>query len=174
MSLRLICAAVALVSLLWVESADAADKFAFVDVQRAISSSDAAKQARNLLMSAKGKTQAKVDAKKSQIETMQADLKKRGALMTPEAKAEFNAKLQREMRDFRRMVEDLQLRLDRENARWTKRITGALREVIEEMGREKGYTAVFGKGQVLYATDTIDITDQVLKRLNERTASLFK
>ncbi|HIJ85411.1 MAG TPA: OmpH family outer membrane protein [Magnetococcales bacterium] len=56
---------------------------------------------------------------------------------------------------------------------WTKKISEAMREVIEEIGRERGYAVIFGKGQVLYASSAIDITDQVLKRLNKRTTGWF-
>ncbi|MBF0109240.1 MAG: OmpH family outer membrane protein [Magnetococcales bacterium] len=147
--------------------------FAYVDVPRAMASSDAAKRARELLEKKLASKQREVDAMEQKIKSLKDDLEKRKGLMTPEARAETSESVRNKFREYQRLVEDNQSVIDRENGRWTKKISEAMREVIEEIGRERGYTIIFGKGQVLYASSAIDITDQVLKMLNKRTTSWF-
>ena len=148
-------------------------QLAFVDVPRAMASSDAAKQARDILKKKLDAKQTEVTVMESEIKKMKESLEKRKSLMTRESSSELEGKIRRKFRDYQRLVEDNQAAIDRENGRWTKRITGALKEVIEEIGQEEGYTAVFGKGQVLFASASIDITDKVLTRLNKRTKEWF-
>lgn len=147
--------------------------FAFVDVPRAMASSDAAKRARELLEKKLASKQKEVDAMEQKIKALKDDVEKRKNAMTPESRAETSESVRGKFREYQRLVEDNQAAIDRENGRWTKKISEAMREVIEEIGRERGYTVIFGKGQVLYANSTIDITDQVLVRLNKRTTSWF-
>lgn len=147
--------------------------FAYVDVPRAMASSDAAKRARDLLEKKLASKQKEVDSLEQKIKGMKSDLEKRKSLMTPESRAETSEKVRSKFREYQRLVEDNQASIDRENGLWTKKISEAMREVIEEIGREQGFTVVFGKGQVLFASGSIDITDQVLKRLNKRTTSWF-
>ena len=157
----------ALLTLFAADSVWAAEyKMAFVDVPRAMAASEAAKQARDILQKKLASKQKEVSAMESEIKEMKAELEKRKG-------ADQEGEMRGKMRDYQRLVEDNQAAIDRENGRWTKKITEALLKVIEEIGREEGFTVIFGKGQALFAAGTIDITDRVLVRLNERTKKWF-
>jgi hypothetical protein len=46
--------------------------------------------------------------------------------------------------------------------------------VINQVGKEKGYTLIFNKyapGMLVYADDAIDITDEVLRRFNTQVTA---
>lgn len=153
----------------------AALKVAYVDIARAIDSSMAATNAREML---KGKLDAKqreVSAMESEIKEMKADFEKRKGLLNPESRAELDGRIRRKFREYQRLVEDNQAALDRENNRWTKKMTQAMSEVVEEVGRERGYTMIFAKNpRILYFNESVDITDEVLSRFNKRTEGWFK
>ncbi|MBF0270484.1 MAG: OmpH family outer membrane protein [Magnetococcales bacterium] len=147
--------------------------FAYVDVPRVMASSAAAQYARDMLKKKLAVKQKEVDAMESEIKSLKAKVEQGGNMMNREARADMENTTRRKFREYQRLVEDNQAAIDRENGVWTKKITEALRVVIEEIGREKGFTAVFGKGQVLFANASIDISDQVLSRLNEHTKKWF-
>lgn len=107
------------------------------------------------------------------INQMKNDLEQRKNLMTPEARSELAGNIRRKFREFQRLVEDNQAAVDRENRRWTKKLTEALREVIEDVGRESKYTAIFSRGQILFVAPGIDITDKILIQLNKKTKNWF-
>lgn len=148
-------------------------KMAFVDVPRAMSASEAAKKARDILNKKLAAKQKEVSVMEEEIKRMKADAEKRKGLTRPEANTDLDNEMRHKFRAYQRLVEDNQAAIDRENGRWTTKITGALLKVIEEIGLEEGFTVVFGKGQVLFAAGSIDITDRVLKRLNMRTKNWF-
>ncbi|MBF0453502.1 MAG: OmpH family outer membrane protein [Magnetococcales bacterium] len=148
-------------------------KFAYVDVPRVMASSEAGKRARELLKQKLAVKQKEVTAMEANINKMKENLEQRKSLMTPESRSELAGKIRRKFREFQRLVEDNQAAVDRENRRWTKKLTETLREVIEEVGREKKYTAIFSKGQILFVAPTIDITDKVLLQLNKKTKNWF-
>ena len=148
-------------------------KLAFVDVPRAMAASDAAKQARDILQKKLAAKQKEVSSMEAEIKAMKAKVEKRKSVSRADAAQDQAGEIRSKLRDYQRLVEDNQAAIDRENGRWTKKITEALLKAIEEIGREEGFTVVFGKGQVLFAAGSIDITDRVLVRLNERTKKWF-
>lgn len=69
--------------------------------------------------------------------------------------------LRRDVRDTREdLAEDINIRLNEELARVEEDIHAA----IEELGRERGYDLIFSS-PVEYASDRVDLTDEVLERL---------
>lgn len=153
-------------------------KFAYVDVPRAIASSDAARRARDLLQKKLEYKQREVDAMEEEVkalkeEKLREEKEQPEGMLKPEGRSETAILLSKKLREYQRLVEENQAALDKENGVWTKKITDTLRQVIQEIGREEGYTAIFGKGQVLYSATAIDITDRVLSRLNEHTRKWY-
>nr|CRH05177.1 Putative Outer membrane chaperone Skp (OmpH) [Candidatus Magnetococcus massalia] len=150
------------------------DKVAFVNMQRAISSSTAARAARSILKQKLAKRQKDVDAMQANLKRMQEALKKQSRLLSAEALAEKRASWNRRFREYQRLVEDHTRAQESENVRLTRRITAAVREVIEDIARERGFVLVLDKGQVIFSAPDIDITEVVLGRLNSRTKDWFK
>lgn len=147
--------------------------FAYVDVPRVLASSDASKSARELLKKKLADKQKELDAMEAKIKKMKDELDKKNSLIKPEVRQKQAEDIRKQFREYQRLLEDNQAGIDQENSMWTKKIMEALKEVLEEMAREMNYTAIFGKGQVLYSSSSIDITDQVLKRLNKHTEKWF-
>ncbi|MBF0625781.1 MAG: OmpH family outer membrane protein [Magnetococcales bacterium] len=156
-------------------TASAADvpKFASVNVQKVLAESKASKQALEMLQRNTANKQQQLTARETEIKQLINEFKKKESVMSLEARNEAQENIQNKQREYRRLAEDHQAALDQENAHWTKKITRALQSVIRELGREQGYTAVFGKGQVIYASPETDITPQVLERLDARTKDWF-
>ncbi len=154
-------------------TAEAADaKIAYVDVQRAIASSDAAKKARETLQRMLDVKQREVTSMENELKRMKEDLENGKSVSTAEAQNERAERFRNRYRDFQRLLEDNQAALDRENGLWTKKITGTIRKTIEELSRERGFSMVVGKGQVLYSSPSIDITEEVMERMNRQTRDM--
>ncbi|MBF0622046.1 MAG: OmpH family outer membrane protein [Magnetococcales bacterium] len=162
-----------MLALLPVSAGAAESKFAYVDVTRILSSADAADEARSSLKKKLATKQKEISAMEEELKTLKEKLDKQKSFMNADAQMELKENISRKYRAYQRFMEDNQAVLDRESGRWNKRIMSALGEVIQEIGKEAGYTVVFGKGQVLYHSPSIDITDTVLKRLNQRTKKGF-
>jgi outer membrane protein len=151
----------------------ASERFAYVDVPRVMTSSEGRRSAQELFKKKLAVKQKEVTAMEADINQMKSELKLRKDLMTTESRSELAGKIRRKLREFQRLIEDNQAAVDRENRLWTKKLTEALGEVIEEIGREKKYTAIFSRGQILFVAPSIDITDTVLNQLNKKTKNWF-
>lgn len=162
--------------MIWDFSMADASKFAYVDVSRvdrAIFNSDAAKKARSNFKEKLRKKEDEIVMMRKEIQQMKIDFKKRASLMQSEAKKQLEKAIRDKELEYQLLVEAAQTTMKQENSRWNKKITTALKEVIVLIGRENHYTAIFGTGQTLFVTPDIDITQQVIQRLNTRTKEWF-
>lgn len=65
--------------------------------------------------------------------------------------------------------EAIQQRAQQENQRLTQAVLAEINAYLKQYGKEKGYTFILGateSGNIVYAADGTDITDDVLKGLN--------
>lgn len=166
---RLLLVSLFIFPLLTMAKAEAASKFAYINVQKVIERSDARKSTIKRAKRKIGAAQKEIDALKAKIKKMRASLGKRRSLMTPDALNRENRKIKKMATDLQRTVEDHQASLDQENRAWSQRIFKAVHQVVKKIGQERQYTLIFTRGQVFYADPAIDITDTVLKRLNAQT-----
>jgi len=73
--------------------------------------------------------------------------------------------LMRELQDFDREAR-VELRRDRDDK--VKEIFKEMNAVISDYGKEHGYDIIFDDRVLLYASDKIDITEDIIKLLNKR------
>ncbi len=82
------------------------------------------------------------------------------------------ARLQREMEDMmlklERLQEDVQQELGLRQNELTSEIMQMVAEIIDVVGEEEGYTLIFNVAQsgLVYVGATLDITDEIIRRVN--------
>lgn len=127
------------------------------------------------------RTQFQEQAKKLQAEgaktetAIQADAKKlsdeRALLSQEDLQKKFQALQQREM-EFQQSMQEkgqaLQLGVQQANAK----VEAALRPIFAEVMKEKGGTVLFDQSVVLAGGSDLDISAEVLKRLNEKLTTI--
>ena len=146
-------------------------KVAVVDIQRALDNSDMLKKARNVFQKKFAPDKKKVRKMEIDLRQLKADLEKRKNLLTGEAVAELSEEYQRKLRSYQRFRQDAQAVVDRENRRLTIKNNEIMKQVLDELVKENGFSLILAKGQYLFASSSIDITDLVIARLNARTKS---
>ena len=137
-------------------------RVAYVDLQRALSESDSGKTAEGKFQEEVKKARGGIDAKKKEFDSLQESTKKQKDSLAPKALAEKEEKLMR-------MIQDGEDTLRRRNSQLVGELVKKLRAVVDQVGKEDGYTLIFEKGgqsPVLYADQGIDITDKVVKKFN--------
>lgn len=173
--MTLLCLCVAGLGLTLQPAQAAEGRFGFVDVSRVMNSSQANKKALEIFKRKLAAKQKDIDTIESQIKRLKERLEKQGKSMSTDERNRAKDELRDKLREYRRLGEDHQADLDRENRLWTKKITKTLREVVEEVGRDGRFTVVFAKAPVfLFLDDRIDVSDEVLRRLDARTARWFR
>ncbi len=141
---------------------------AVIDVQRVVTESDPGKEA---LQKLKLLQDAKIDegrALQQELTTMQEQMSKQRFTLSEERLAELSKQMEDGQIALQRFQDDAERELDEARRRELGGLEGRIIPVINEIGAERGFTLIFNKFQsgLVYADDTVDITDDVILRFN--------
>lgn len=146
-------------------------KIGFIDVQRAISESQAGKRAKERFQAQVKKAEADLLKEKSEIERLKADLDKKGPLLKDEEKRNLEADLQRRYVSYQRGMQDQQQDLRQKEGEMTGDILKELEKIVNEVGKAEKFTLILERSQILYSDQGIDITNRVIEAFNARSKS---
>ena len=146
-------------------------KFGSIDVQKILNESEAGKKAKSDLESLIKSKQSSIDEKGKAIEKLKADIEKQASVLSAEARKTKEDELEKSVREYQRIVQDSQSEIKKKEAELTDTILKDIREMIEKIGEEEGYSLIIEKGMILYSSKGIDITDTLLKRYDESKKS---
>jgi outer membrane protein len=153
-------------------------KVGIVDMQKVLDTSSAGKGASDKLKARGDQMEAELKKKEDQITVLRKSLESERAAAKSSGSVNREA-LEKKERDLGIMVMDiksLQKRYLEEfremEAQLTNRIRDDVFALIEELGRQGGFTLIMEKreGGVLFSPNTLDITDQVVAEYNKRAA----
>lgn len=142
------------------------EKIGFVDMQRALNESSKGREALERLKKLMEGKQAELQGEKELIELKKDELDKQGLLLNETTRREREDQIRTMERDHNRKFSDTKEELGREEAKYTATIRTDLLKVIEELGKDEGYLLVLEKqfSAILYAPESIDLTEFVIKR----------
>ena len=95
-------------------------------------------------------------------------------LMSPalndEAREKKSIELQEKRTDFKRFYEDAQNEFQRESQKELTALEKELMPLIDNLGRQKGFTIIFDitRPGIVYFDQAIDITDEVIKMVDAK------
>ncbi len=148
--------------------AAAQNKIAVIDVQRVVTESDPGKEVMQRL---KGLTDAKSQQGQNlqkEFAALQEQFNKQRFTVSEARQAEMSKEIEDKQIAIRRFQDDAQ----REVQEAQRRELGGLEErilpIINQIGQEQSFTLIFNKFQsgLVYADETVDITDEVIRRFN--------
>ena len=89
-------------------------------------------------------------------------------MLSAEAKYEKEKVFKRKVRDFQDQYRDATQEMQKEEMEATKPIVEELLKIARDVGKERGYSIIMEvqKAGIIYAPDALDITEDVIKRLD--------
>ncbi len=147
-------------------------KVAVIDVQRLVTDSIAGKQALARLKQLQDDKIAEGKAKQDEIEQLRKRLNEGRLSLADDKISELEKQLEEKITAFRRFQEDAERELNKSRDGSFADIEKRVSPLIEQVGREGGYTLIFNKFQsgLVYAIETADITDQIVQRFDAAAA----
>lgn len=149
-------------------------KIAVIDVQKLVVESAAGKEAQ-------GRVKKIIDAKQTDSEKLQKELQglqqrltDQGPSMTDDKREQLNKEYQEKGIAYKRFQDDAQREVQEAQQRELAELEKRVMPVINQVGKEKGYTLIFNKyapGMLVYADDSVDITEEVLRRFNTQVTA---
>ncbi len=151
-----------------------AEKIAIVDTQKIISESIIGKAAKNNLEAQIKKEQAKLAAIKADFDKQKAELEKQAAILSGSALATRRESLGKKQVELQRAFQEVQEKLAKLNEAELAKVVEQIGDVVEELADDRGYSFVFERDRqsVLFASEKIDITEEVVKILDKKKVSL--
>lgn len=142
---------------------------AVVDVQKVIITSDAGKKAKKDLETEFDKKKKEFQKKEEDFKKKAEEFEKKKMVYSDQVRNEKGAELQGEMMKFREEVQKSQMTMQQKQVEMTKPIVDKVQKIIAEIAKEKNYSAVLERTEqsVVWSKGEIDITDEVIKKLNK-------
>jgi outer membrane protein len=169
-----------LVLVAWIAAAPAwaqadAFKVAYLDTQKVFDQSKAGKKAKGMLEEYVKSRQKIIDLDETEIKDLEDSLMKQESVLSPEAKRTKQEDLQRKLVAYQKKATDLNREIQDKKVEVLNDFHAQLEGVVKRVAEREGYAMVFDKGgsgpadlaAVLYAKESLSITDKVLAELDK-------
>jgi outer membrane protein len=137
-----------------------------VNMQQVLNSSQRGMAAKQKLDQERAARQKELDGRQQEVVKMQADLEKQAPVLSEQAKREKTEQLQNKVRDIRRLAEDANREFQKKLQDAEGEMTQDIIQVIQEYGKDQGYTIILERSMLPYAASAVDITNDIIKRFD--------
>ncbi len=146
----------------------AGSKIAVVNMQKVIAMSKQGKKANSVLHSLVAKYKAKLSALKQKITSLHNDLKQNSSIMSSSEKLKKTKEFETDITNFSSEEKHVQGVISEKRYNLLKGIVAKVNVIIENIAKQKGYILIIDRPDVVYRVNSIDITNQVLNRMNSK------
>jgi outer membrane protein len=146
-------------------------KLAVINVQKIIVTCESGKAAKERFDVKMKELQGSFKKEEEALKVLQDEIKKKSSAWSEEKKAEKVREYQKNGRELQAKTDDARFEMKQLQDKELEPILKALEKVVEKYGKEKGYTAILdSKNGVVYFDDAIEVSDTIIKKLNEAMA----
>lgn len=143
-------------------------KIGLIDSQKIMRDSQAAKEAREMILEdLKGK-RALFSEKQEKLKKAEEDLKKDAAGLKPESLEQKKEELARDAKALQRLKDDFEEELNKKNVDLTQRILREVFEIVKAFTKDEKYTLILETKSVVSSDEAIDVTDQIIKLYDKK------
>jgi len=165
---------VALAALLgWATGAqDQPFKVGVVDVGHALISTKEGKAAREELSRKEREARGKVEPLMDRYQNLQDELKSKKYVLSDDALFSKQVELAELQNKIKSKIDEVDGQLKIERGKVLKPLTEKMRQIIEQIGKEQGFTLIIQRDDnpyLMYSREALDITDMVVDRFNKKS-----
>lgn len=149
-------------------------RIGFVDILRILNETERGKSVKAKLKGMKDKLQARIDAKRKQLEKLRASLEAKMPTLSPEQREpkakEFQKELQKKAEEFQKFGKQLEEEFYTTQGKESKGLDDATEQAAVAYGKANGFAVIVVKKELLYVGDNIDaqdVTDALIKAMDE-------
>jgi len=145
-----------------------ASKYLVVDIEHVIYNSNAMTQVKKEVEAYRDKNQKDIESKEKELKAEEDKLKAEQSTLAADA-------FQKKVRDFQTKVAEMQRNIQLKRSKMEEAYAGALAQmnqeaakIIADVAKENGADLILPTSQVLYAEDSMNKSEEVLKRVNDK------
>lgn len=156
------------VAVLFHGQASAADnKIAVLDMKKVLSTSSSGKKAQGIIEQKMKSLQASFKNEENELIALQKEIEKKSSAWSDSVKQDKAAEFQKKRRDLAVKQEDANQQLKQLREQHVNPILKKLEDVVGKVAADGNYTIVMPRNVVLYAVESVDISDAVIAELNK-------
>lgn len=148
--------------------AQAAGKSAFINSQELLQKSPQAIAANNELKSQFGEREQSLRRLAQSIQQMEETYRNDNAIMSDEQKQKAQDNIVQNKRRFQFEQQSLKEDLQNRRRELLREVEIVIKTVIQAYGAQNGYDFIFTEVSVAFASDAVDITDEILLELQKQ------
>ena len=149
-------------------------KIGVIDLQKILETSAAGKAIQAELKVEKDKMEADLKKKGAEIENIRKRLERESMVMGKEMREEKERESRIKINDFKSLQKKYRSNLQKLEGRLMEQLKTDIDEIVKDIGKKGGYLLIINKFGVLYSPNSIDITDNVIGKLNAKYAKRKK
>jgi outer membrane protein len=148
-------------------------RVAVIDVQKVLTTSTAGKAAYDRLKKLQDDRMARAQKMQEDMNALNTDINTKKLSLSEEKLADLQKQFTDKQVALQRFGQDADKEITDARDKALQELEGKIKPVIDSLGKEMGLAAIFNKFEsgLVYASEAIDITDTVIKRFNDATAS---
>ena len=139
-------------------------KIGGVVIQKVLLTSAAGKRAKAEINKKAREMEAKLNEKKSEIENLQTALERESLVMSKEKRDEKEREIRIKVNDIKALKTKFEKDLKILEGKVVQRIQKEFESIAKEMGKQEGYLLIITNPVVIYAPNSIDITDELIQK----------
>lgn len=143
-------------------------KIGVVSFQKILEKSDAGKKATAEINKSGKEMEASLKTKGEEIDAIKKKLEREALVMSKEMREQKEREIRISINDFKTLKNKYMADFKQHEAKLVREIQKEVLGIVKEMGKKEGFLIIFEKREagVLYAPDTIDITDKLIQQYN--------
>lgn len=148
------------------------EKIAIVDVQAILDNSLAMNSVKNAVDTISKKFQHEFSRQENELKDQEKNLLRQKEKLSEEELQKEVLKFNKKVTNIQKTTQDKKLKLEQAHAKAMNKVNEIALKIISDIAAEKKYLIVLPSSQVLFANEKLNITKEVLKRLNSRMPSI--
>ncbi len=148
-------------------------KIGVVDLQKVLEESEPGKKALKKLEKQYEEMKSELDSKKQAIDKMRQKIQEQSLVLSQEAESNKKSELNKKMRNFQNLYQKYNQKIRKKEQELKQPIIKKIVDIIDKFGEKQGYTLILDKKNsgVVYSLDSLEITQEILSRLNKEYES---
>ena len=143
-------------------------KFAYINIQRIANESGEGKSATAKVQALNQKKVQELNEKNKQLQADQQKLQSGGTVMSDQARAELEKRIERTQVDIQRATQDAQQEVQELQQELQNEFQRKLMPIVQQVSQEKGIHILFSAADsgIVWADTGLDITNDVIKKFD--------
>jgi len=144
---------------------------AVADSQAAVSATEFSKKTFDKLNTDMKPQRDRLDQLRKEIAAMQDKFNKNGSIMSDKERGDLQKQAQSKVNEFEALAQSLQKRAQEVQQDMVQKMYPKMEKVVEEIRKAGNYDIIIEKKNVIWADANVDITKQIVDKLNVEMAS---